>query len=61
MLVGKSERMQCYGFVWGEVNNGAEPWILYPGKAPSGSQLDLWRLTSPYSLFFGVEYRIESV
>lgn len=48
----KSERMQCYGFVWGGVNNGADPWILYPGKAPSGSQLDLWRLTSPYSLLW---------
>lgn len=52
MLVVSQRECNVMGLFGGEVNNGADPWILYPGKAPSGSQLDLWRLTSPYSLLW---------
>lgn len=45
----------------GEVNNGADPWISYPGKAPSGSQLEPVALNLTLSSCFNVEYRMERV
>jgi hypothetical protein len=45
--------------LFGGVNNGADPWISYPGKAPSGSQLEPVALNLTLSWF--VEYQIGSV
>lgn len=43
----------------GGVNNGADPWISYPGKAPSGSQLEPVALNLTLISCF-VECQIES-
>jgi hypothetical protein len=45
--------------LFGGVNNGADPWISYPGEAPSGSQLEPVALNLTLSWF--VEYQIKSV